>query len=222
MSRTLVCSLVVTALLYPLHPSRADETTAAPETLIRLSVQSAPSPQPARRYRLLPELMEMNSGNPIQNYLKCFMGQHKFFFDKKTFDRREKLLAMPLEALPAQELLNHGRLALSQADSAARLDALDWQILPKLKAEGDFLFLPDLAELRTLANPLKVRFRAEVALGRFDDSLRTAKTMFAMSRHLGEHPNARAYYLRTADVSAGRGCCLHPGSADVREIVTER
>ena len=30
--------------------------------------------------------------------------------------------------------------------------------------------------------------RAEVALGRFDDALRTAKTMFAMSRHLGEHP----------------------------------
>ena len=33
-----------------------------------------------------------------------------------------------------------------------------------------------------------MRFRAEVALGRFDDALRTAKTMFAMSRHLGEHP----------------------------------
>ena len=35
---------------------------------------------------------------------------------------------------------------------------------------------------------LKVRFRAEVALGRFDDAIRTAKTMFAMSRHMSEHP----------------------------------
>ena len=50
------------------------------------------------------------------------------------------------------------------------------------------MLLPDVQQLRTLANALKVRFRAEVALGRFDDALRTAKTMFAMSRHLGEHP----------------------------------
>jgi hypothetical protein len=194
-SRTLLCLAAVTALLEPFQLCRAGETRTNSEMLIQLHLQPAPAPKPALRYRLLPELMEMKPGNPIQTYLKCFMGQHKFFFDEKTFYRREKLLAMPLEALPALDLLNHGRFALSQADSAARLDALDWQILPKLKTDGDFLLLPDLAELRTLANPLKVRFRAEVALGRFDDALRTAKTMFAMSRHLGEHPTFIASML---------------------------
>ena len=63
-------------------PCRADETTAATETLIRLNVSPAPAPKPALRYLLLPEIREMNPGNPIQNYLKCFMEQHKFFFDK--------------------------------------------------------------------------------------------------------------------------------------------
>ncbi len=33
-----------------------------------------------------------------------------------------------------------------------------------------------------------MRFRAEIAQGRFDDAIRTAKTFFAMSRHLGQHP----------------------------------
>ena len=33
-----------------------------------------------------------------------------------------------------------------------------------------------------------MRFRAEIAQGRFDDAIRTAKTFFAMLRHLGEHP----------------------------------
>jgi hypothetical protein len=33
-----------------------------------------------------------------------------------------------------------------------------------------------------------VRFRAEIALHRFDDALRTAKTMFALARHMAEHP----------------------------------
>src|SRR5262249_25182405 len=35
---------------------------------------------------------------------------------------------------------------------------------------------------------LQVRFRAEIAAGRFDDAIRTAKTFFAMSRHLAQHP----------------------------------
>jgi hypothetical protein len=48
--------------------------------------------------------------------------------------------------------------------------------------------IPDVRQLRPLATALKVRMRAEVALGRFDDALRTAKTIFAMARHLGEHP----------------------------------
>ena len=33
-----------------------------------------------------------------------------------------------------------------------------------------------------------MRFRGEVAERQFDKAIRTAKTMFALSRHLGEHP----------------------------------
>jgi hypothetical protein len=98
------------------------------------------------------------------------------------------MLAMPLHELPAQELQDYGGSALRQADWAARLDQPDWQILLRLKTDGVYLLIPDVQQLRTLASALKVRFRAEVALGRFDDALRTAKTMFALSRHLGEHP----------------------------------
>jgi hypothetical protein len=183
--RTLLCFAAVAAFALP---GRADQPSAASETLIRLSVPPAPAPKPALRYLLLPDLQEMNPGNPIQNYLKCFMEQQKFFFDKEAFDRRQKLLTMPLKELPAQNLQGYGSGALKQADWAARLDNPDWQILLKLKTDGVNLLLPDLQELRPLANALKVRFRAEVALRRFDDALRTAKTMFAMSRHLGEHP----------------------------------
>jgi len=130
----------------------------------------------------------MNPGNPVQNYLKCFMEQQKFFFDSGAVQRREQLLVMPLGELPAQELLDYGGFALSQADWAARLDAIDWQILLKLKTDGVGVLLPDVQQFQPLANALKVRFRAEVALGRFDAALRSAKTLFAMARHLGEHP----------------------------------
>ena len=95
---------------------------------------------------------------------------------------------MPLKELPAQDLKEYGRFALSQADWAARLDNPDWQVLLKLKADGIELLLPEVQQIRSLARALQVRFRAEIAQCRFDDAIRTAKTMFAISRHLGEHP----------------------------------
>jgi hypothetical protein len=172
---------------FPL-PCRADQTVTATETVIRLTVQPMAVPKPALRYLLLPELKEMNPGNPIQAYLLCFAEQQNFFFNKDACDRRERLQSLPLKELPAQELQDYGKFALRQADWAARLDKPDWQLLLKMKAEGVGVLVPDVSQLRTLVNALKVRFRAEVAMGRFEDALRTAKTMFAISRHLGEHP----------------------------------
>lgn len=185
MLRTVLCCA---SLAFVVLPCRADEPAANPETLIRLTVDPTAVPKPALRYQLLPELKEMNPGNPIQGYMKCLVEEQKFFFDKEAFERREKLLAMPLKALPVRELREYGRAALLQADWAARLDNPDWQILLNLKAEGIYAQIPDVRQLRPLATALKVRMRAEVAQGRFDDALRTAKTIFAMAHHLGEHP----------------------------------
>jgi hypothetical protein len=133
--------------------------------VIRLNVAPMNAPKPALRYLLLPELKEMTPGNPIPNYLKCFLDQD-FSAD--------------------QEVL--GPAALRQADRAARMDTPDWSILPKLRTDGIGLLLPDLQKLRDLARGLEGRFRDEAALRQFDDAVYTARTMFAMSRHLGEHP----------------------------------
>ncbi|AMV24731.1 hypothetical protein VT84_10070 [Gemmata sp. SH-PL17] len=136
-----------------------------PETLIRLTVDATRAPKPALKYLLLPEIGEMTQGNPIPNYLKCVL------------DQESKGTDAPLS-----------RLALKQVDRAARMDKPDWQILPKLKTDGVSLLLPDVQKMRQLANELNGRFRDEVALRRFDDAIVTAKTMFALARHMGEHP----------------------------------
>jgi hypothetical protein len=145
-------------------------------------------PKPALRYLLLPEVRELNPGNPVQGYLKCFAEQQVFFFSKESIDRRDKLLVMPLKDLPAQDLRDYGKSALRQADWAARLDAVDWQILPKLKTDGIGLLIPEAQQMRTLAAALKVRFRNEVAMQQYDDAIRTAKTLFAMAYHMSEFP----------------------------------
>ncbi len=58
----------------------------------------------------------------------------------------------------------------------------------KIKKDGGNTLLPDVQALRGVARALQARFRTEVTRGQVDDALRTAKTMFAMARHIGEHP----------------------------------
>jgi hypothetical protein len=160
--RTLLSALALATLSLP---CRADQTVTSTETLIRLNLQPMPAPKPALRYLLLPELREMSPGNPIPNYMKCLID--------------------PGLAASGATL---GTAALKQADRAARLDKPDWQILLRMRTDGVNLLLPDLQKHRELAAGLKERFHEEVAQRRFDDALVTAKTMFAMARHVGEHP----------------------------------
>ncbi len=190
MTRVLSASGLLTALLavaFVSRPCRAQQATPPPETLVRLSVSPAPAPRPALRYVLLPELTELAPGNPIEGYFKCYLEQYRFTFNESRFEDRQALLAMPLEdvSVDSREL---GPRALAQIDRAARLDKADWQVLLKLRSDGFLTLLPDVQALRSLARSLQARFRTEVANGQLDDAIRTAKTMFAMARHMGEHP----------------------------------
>jgi hypothetical protein len=162
--------------------SRAGDSAA------RMTVQPMAAPKPALKYQLLPEVRELNAGNPAQNYLKCFAEQRNFFFGKEAVADRARYLTMPLAELPAKDLFQYGGSALRQADWAARLEAVDWQILQHLQVEGVDSSLPELGLLQLLGPALQVRFRAEAAGHHFDDGVRTAKTLFALARHLGEHP----------------------------------
>jgi hypothetical protein len=183
----MTCALVAAVALVALPADALSEAT-----VVRLNVQAMPAPKPALKYQLLPEVRELRPGNPAQDYLKCFAEQRTFFFSKEVTAQRARYLAMPLAELPAAELREYGHNALRQADWAARLDALDWQALPRVQAEGLDATLPEIAPLRILATALQVRFRGQVAGRHFDDAIRTAKTMFALARHLGEHPSQAA------------------------------
>src|SRR6516165_116183 len=99
----------------------------ASEPVVRFNLRPMPAPKPALKYQLLPEVRELNPGNPAQNYLKCFAEQRNFFFSKEATAERARYLSLPLAQLPADKLLRYGSSALRQADWAARLDTLDWQ-----------------------------------------------------------------------------------------------
>jgi hypothetical protein len=181
-------SVLFAAIVLAAVPSNS----RADEAVVHLTVRPMPAPKPALKYQLLPELRELKPGNAAQNYLKCFMEQRTFFYGKQAVADRARYQAMPLAELPADELRDYGGFALRQADWAARLDAVDWQAVQQLQDGGVEALPGELGPLQLLATALQVRFRGEVAGRRFDDAVRTAKTMFALGRHLGEHPTAVA------------------------------
>jgi hypothetical protein len=189
MARTLfVCALL--AAVPSLGPAQTKPKPT--ETVIPMTVQPAAAPKPALKYQLLPELKDMEPGNPILGYQKCFNEQQNFWHGKPSVENRTKWETMPLNELPIQEMHNYGytrKGPLGRADYAARLMTPDWQVLLQLKREGPKLLLPDIQQLRELASALKVRFRAQIAARQYDDAVVTAQTLFALSRHLGQHPS---------------------------------
>lgn len=169
-----------------------------PESVANITVAPAAAPKPALKYQLLPEVRELKPGNGSQWYLRCFMEQRQFFFNKEVVATRSRQRTMPLSNLPKEELRNYGGSALTQADYGARLDTCDWSALDRVLTEGSDLRLPELAPLQELAVALQVRFRGEIARGDFDDAIRTAKTMLQFARHLGEYPTGAGARLGLA------------------------
>jgi hypothetical protein len=157
--------------------------------IVPLKVDATPIPRPALKYRLLPELRDMQSGNQIQAFYKCFFEQNYLFHNKESTDNQEKWLTAPLKDLVGEKaLVNFGGSAVRQAHFAARLDSIDWQVTNQAKAEGVNLLLPDLQQMRMLIRVLKVRLRGELARGELDTAVYTLQTMFALSRAFNEHP----------------------------------
>jgi hypothetical protein len=179
---------------------------AAPTTkeqFVTLDVQPAPAPTPAMRYALLPEVAEMNPGNAVPAYLKSFAEQYRFFFLKESSDERERLLKCPLTDIKPGQLKGYGGSALRQADHAARLEYADWNTLPQLKEQGAMLLLPEVQQLRALADALAVRGRGQLVDRDFDGAVGTLKTIFALARHMGDHPTLITGLVGTAIAQKG-------------------
>jgi hypothetical protein len=174
--------------------------------VVPLTTDAAKTPLPALKYRLLPELREMQSGNQIQAFYKCFFEQYNLFHNKESTDKQKKWMDAPLKELANEkELKDYGGAAVKQASYAARLDAVDWQITNQAKSDGVMLLLPDIQSMRMLAALLKVRVRGEIARGEFENAVQTLQTMFVLGRTFNEHPTLIGHLVGIAITSIALG-----------------
>ena len=168
----------------PADPPEAPEETP----VVALSIRPAPEPQPALKYRLLPDVWELEPGNAALLYDTAI----QLVSEKSQAEQIEKVrdwLDVPLEELPRDEIrrtlyaLQH---AVRYLELAARREDCDWQL--PWRTEGPSMLLPGLSKLRDLARLLALKARLEIAEGQYDEALRTLQTGLAMARHTAEAP----------------------------------
>jgi hypothetical protein len=167
--------------------------------IVPMMVDAVAPSRPALKNRLLPELRELQTGNQVQAFYRCFFEQHNLFHTKESTDQQAKWMEAPLKNLATEkQLINYGGSAIKQANYAARLDTVDWQITNQTKSDGVMLLIPDVQQMRMLAAVLKVRVRGEIARGEFDNALQTLQTMFALARIFNDHPTLIGHLVGTA------------------------
>jgi hypothetical protein len=157
------------------------------ETLVRLQVEPMAPPRPALKYQLLPEAKELQPGNPIHGYARCFAEYHEFFYDKEALVRYKEWMDLPLAELTTEVRAYVDAGPLKRFDDAARLDRPYWGMIQELKRDGVSTLLPDLQLLRHLAGWNRIRIRYALTERRFDDAIAHAKSGFQLARHLDEN-----------------------------------
>jgi hypothetical protein len=177
------------ALLLPSAAAPVGAQPAEPPP-IKMSVHPAGAPSPALKYRLLPEVRELQPGNALIAYMRACNPEWFAHAPRgKDWDELEKLREMPLDQLKKEKHLPYlPTLALLEVDRGARREYCDWEMLPRLRKDGIGTLIGDVSTMRQFAHLLTIRARLEMAEGRLDKALYTFQTMMGMGRHVAEGP----------------------------------
>ena len=163
-------------------------TAPAKPMVIQLTLHPAPLVGLPFRYRLLPDLVDLEPGNAAPLYLlACSRSLTAGAANKDNItaiDVMEECTADKLDHDRANGLLRSFRPALHYMELAARRDYCHWDL--PMRSEGFFLLLPHLVEMRTLCRLLALQAKVQIAEGRFDAAIQTLQTGFGMARHLDQ------------------------------------
>jgi hypothetical protein len=150
-------------------------------------------------------------GEQLAGFLKCFMEQERFFSPAEE-KKRTDWNALPLADLPLDHIRQHGVLdgiaynpsharLMVFMDQAARYDRVEWNLRYNLRNDGLNALLPEVQKLRSIAQVLKLRMRAEVQAGEFARAAETSKTLFGLARMLERAPTLISYLVAVAVAS---------------------
>jgi hypothetical protein len=157
-----------------------------------LTVSPAPAPEPALRYRLLPELRDTTPGNAVVLYYRAFAPEwwQNVRGNKELREKVEKAVDLPaaeIKSIPEVAFVRDWA-PLKEVDRAARRSYCDWEMTQRVREEGIYLLLPDVQSMREHIRFLAIRAKLELADRQFDKAAHTYQTGLQMGRHVGDAP----------------------------------
>jgi hypothetical protein len=200
----LACAAAPTTAQSPAEPKDGKVT-------IPLAVSPTAESKPTSRFLLQPQYTDLMPGEKLAGFLKCFMEQERFFSPEEE-KKRAAWNQLPLADLPLDQIRRHGVLdgiaydppyarLMVFMDQAARYDRVEWNLWYNLRKDGLNALLPEVQKLRSLAQVLKLRMRAEVKAGEFARAAETSKTLFGLARMLEQAPTLISYLVGVAVAS---------------------
>jgi len=156
--------------------------------VVKMKLRPAAAPVPAMKYALLPEVRDLKPGNAALLYQRAHAPEWtRAYFNSNQQLKNDAYMEMPLGKLQRDKILLPSG-PLKELDLAARRENCDWEMTPRLRAEGYNLLVPDIQAMREYAQVLALRSRLDIQDGKFDQAIYGLQTGFAMSRHVNENP----------------------------------
>jgi hypothetical protein len=170
------------------------------EASIPIALRPAAEPNPALKYRLLPERRSRVPGNAAVFYHRAIQMLHEAGQRARRRMEPGKVIATdeqgvgawitgPLESIPldqARERLENHRTALVEAKLGASRQSCNWEF--DLRSEGVELLLPEIQNMRALIRLVALKARLAVVDGKIDEAVEWLQTGYAMARHVSEGP----------------------------------
>jgi len=174
MIRTLIFSVI---LFFSIVPVKA--------RTVELTLFPAKAPEPVDKYRLLPKPDEQTDSDAFPLYQKAIQSLPADYDKDKVSQWRNA----PLKELPTEQVkatLEKFSPALQLLRQASHSKQCSWPAVESVPATNELTV--DVSKCRELAFVLAVQARLEVAQGRYDQAVTTARMGFVMVKHLGEAP----------------------------------
>ena len=145
---------------------------------VELTIYPAKVPRPAHKYRLFPKVDEQADADAAPLYEKAVQSLP----DDLNMDDIYQWLKTPPDKLPSeqvQSILARLKPALELLEQAVRCKKCKWPYM------YDDELSENLGKHRTLLFLLALKMRFQISQDRYDDAIGTARTGFAMAKHLG-------------------------------------
>jgi hypothetical protein len=190
----MITIVVWPSLVQPLAAQPGIGRSPEPIPIRKLTITPAIEPEPAMRWRLLPEVRDTTPGNAVVLYYRAFSPEWlRNLRTNEINEALQKAQSTPLAELRTQStpgLVGWVRDAgvLHELDRAARRQYCDWDLVSRAREEGISMKLPDVQSFRMFAPMLAVRVRLELADGDFDKAERSLQSGLGFGRHLGDSP----------------------------------